>query len=270
MRIIYLFGIVIIFWVYFDTHYFDKRYDFENFDAQGLECLEGKSGGLYIIAGKDGGELYSFDKGMRVASFKRPEQNTQKSISFLSHPTSLVLRKDGSGVVVNSMLRLPPKIVVYEFDMHLSDGYLTRDSIISITEENDFKGLRVELVDFKEKPYLVLVGDQGNGSTMRFVNGDTLNQICDIDIGGHVQNIFWNKKNQSLVLSKNIISSTGSLIQEIKFSDTDLLEGNICPIYKRVKTTFFITPHELEAYAQCNNKEYFLYNNGTNGILYER
>jgi hypothetical protein len=85
------------------------------------------------------------------------------------------------------------------------------------------------------------------------INIISFKPICEISTPNKIQSMFWDKDNCSLFLSRNIIGSRGGRIDEIKFNNLNMLVKGICPSFKTVNATIFLSIKELEGYSKCVN-----------------
>jgi hypothetical protein len=264
----------------FDSHIFDTKtvLGFEN--LQGLECLK-ENNELYIISTENGGSLHEGNSLSKVASFQNPDRNYDKAINFMANTNSFI--KIGEiGIAVNTSTRIAPNITTYDFEKHMSSGFLSNDVVLSVLPQNDYKTLHIELVNFGEENYILTSGNKKNSTpileflkmnktnalTENGLNIPKINSVCQIPGKSRTQNIYWDDSRSELVLARNSFFTRGSRIDRIKFLNPELLSQGICPSFKIVSSTLLLTHKELEAYSRCGNSEYFLYNHTSS--LYER
>ena len=264
-----------------DIHYFDTKFKAlpDSLSLQGLECI-GEKNELFIISETDGGLIYKLKDPPIIASFKNTDKTTLKEVNFMAHPTSLI-KKDNTGIVVNSFTRMPSVITSYGFKEHIELGVLSNEIIKNSFLLEGYKSLHIELVKFDEDEYIILHSIKNSRPTFEFIKGDDLpflaevgsnirnfNPICEISSPTKIHNLYWDSDNSKLFLSRNIIGSRGSKLDQIKFINPQSLKNGICPNFVTTKSTIFLTSRELEGYSKCGDSEYFIYNHDQ--VIYKR
>lgn len=271
---IFLLLILIFFqFIKIDTHYFDTKFSSipDQVSLQGLECI-GEKNELFIITECDGGCLYKLNDPSKITSFRNTDKTRVVDVDFMAHPTSLI-KKDNIGIVVNSLMRMPSFVTSYDFKKHIELGVLSNEVIKNSFSLEEYRALHIELVKFDEDEYIILQGIKNSKPTFEFLKIDDLpffgevglnirdfNPICEMSSPTKIQNLYWDNDNSQLFLSRNVIGSRGSKLDQIKFINPESLKKGICPNFTTIKSTIFLTSSELEAYSKCGDSEYFLYN----------
>lgn len=231
---------------------------FENFNFQGIECIDDVA---YLISNFDS-KIYELNKNLRLVDFLDTSIIYKKKAIF-AHITSFYI-KNNYFYGINSLDK--------------NNGILVKVPIIDNSSSNKLSNLPYEITRLKTNTNHIEYFFDGNETVIshhysKKTKKNTLKiEInkklkCEINNEIRIQNLYYDKKTNNLLIISNLIGHRIGIIYKLPIKM--FCEKNNLNFFNiKNKELFFFPFYELEGFANCNNKEYFVYINRNDSYIY--
>ncbi len=231
---------------------------------QSIDCLNNE-----VVLTEESGDLYNLkDKKIKkIASLKRLDAKTYKSINSLAHTTSLSIINNDIAVASNSFDRLPGKIVIFDYQKLLNSNYLEEDNLIQVLGDDRYNAIKLSKINLDHESYFVKIErDFNNKYHYSLLSLNLNNKICSLNFDEkNIQNIDWDENKEELSIISNPFPSNGGQINTYNFTMGP--EGT-CPIIIFKERFYYFTLKELEDMDHCLDNEYHLFIKDNNSYLF--
>lgn len=265
-----VFNIVLIFFVLSTTIFLSLKLkltildlenkNFKNFNFQGIECINDE---IYIISNFDN-KIYKLNEKFELEDFL-DTKIVYKNKPIFSHITSFYLKKD-TFYGVNSMDKI--------------NGVLVKSNLLKNKNSMILSNLPYEIIFLKSNinhfEYFsngreILISHSQSSKNKKNTLKVEIDGIlkCEIENKLPIQNMFFNNKTEEIFIISNLLKYYVGIIYKISIEDL-CKKKNINFFNIKNKELIVFPFYEMEGYAYCNNKEFFIYINDKNSLIYYR
>lgn len=235
-----------------------KKIFFKNFNFQGIECIDDVA---YLISNFDS-KIYKLNENFKLEDFLDTSIIYKKKAIF-SHITSFYI-KNNFFYGVNSLDK--------------NNGILVKAPILDNSSSKKLSNLPYEIIRLKTNiNHIEYFSDENETVVSHHYSKKTRKNIikveinkkikCEINNKIKIQNLYYDKKTSNLLIISNLVSHRIGIIYQLPIKI--LCEKNNLDFFSiENKKIFFFPFYELEGYANCNNKEHFVYINRNNSYIY--
>ena len=231
---------------------------------QSIDCLNNE-----VVLTEESGDLYTLNdkKIKKIASLKRLDAKTYKSINSLAHTTSLNLINNDIAVASNSFDRLPGKIVIFDYQKLLSSKYLEEDNLIQVLGDDRYNAVKLSKINLDQESYFVKIErDFTNQYYYSLLSLNLNDKICSLNFNEkNIQNIYWDENREELSIISNPFPSNGG---QINTYNIIIGPEETCPKIIFKESFYYLTLKELEDMDHCLDNEYHLFIKDNNSYLF--
>jgi hypothetical protein len=262
-RILLIICIIVIVAIFINTeleikNLNSKSIKFKNFNFQGIECIDDK---IYIVSAFDS-KIYKLNENLKLVEYLDTTL-VYKNKYIFSNVNSFYI-KDKIFYGVNSMANM--------------NGVMVKSFVPTEKNTTKLSDLEYEIINLDTNINHIEYQSNGNeilinhnqstknnkNSIKIFVNKEFK---CQIKNNIAIQNIYFDKRNDNIILISNLFKHYVGMIYKLPIRQ--LCDKQDINFFNVKNKQLIIFPfYELEGYAVCKNKEFFVYINGKNSHIY--
>lgn len=231
---------------------------FKNYNFQGIECIDDVT---YLISYFDS-KIYKLSENFELEEFLDTSIIYKKRAIF-SHVTSFYI-KNNFFYGINSLDK--------------TNGIIVKALILDNQGFKKLSTLPYEITRLKTNINHIEYFTDGNETLVSHHNSQkskenilkvAINKIlkCEIENKIKIQNLYYDKKTNNLLIISNLVGSYMGLIYKLPI-EMLCKKDNLNFFSIKNKELIFFPFYELEGYTFCKNREYFIYNNHDNSYIY--
>ena len=231
---------------------------FENFNFQGIECIDNE---IYLISNFDS-KIYKINEKFELQEFL-DTAIVYKNKYIFSHATSFYI-KDKIFYGVNSMANMNGVMVVAKIDNIKKNMKLSELEYEAISLKTNINHLEY----FSNGEQILLKHSQSTNDNKNLIKIYINEELkCEIENNLVIQNIYYDKRKNEVLLISNLLKHYFGIIYYLPLKT--ICNNEYFNFFNINNKKLIISPfYELEGYTLCNNKEYFVYINNKDSRIY--